>query len=117
MQIDHIHTCPRTRTKPQESPAQYSIEEEEEGNTILCSVLKWRKLSNPVRVSVNVHRATGRTFYTRVRCALCTLAITKLFCWRINMQCEGDRQFSTEQSIHVATYYYVKVAIKDGNHE
>ena len=49
MQIDHIHTCPRTRTKPQESPAQYSIEEEEEGNTILCSVLKWRKLSNPVR--------------------------------------------------------------------
>ena len=52
---------------------------------ILCSVLNWPKLwgsnwsmgkSNPVRVSVNVHRATAHTFYTRVRCALCTLAIT-----------------------------------------
>ena len=52
---------------------------------ILCSVLNWRKLwgsnvstvkSNPLRVSVNVHPAAGHTFYTRVRCALCTLAIT-----------------------------------------
>ena len=53
--------------------------------SILCSVLNWRKLwgsnwstrkSNPVRVSVNVHRAAGRTFYMRVRCASCTLAMT-----------------------------------------
>ena len=79
-------------------------------SAILSSVLNWRKLrgsylstrkSNPVRVRVNVRRAAGRTIHSRIRCALCTLAIQMqtVECWRLNMQCEGDRQFSTEQSI------------------
>ena len=47
----------------------------------LCSVLNWRKLwglhlSTRKSVRVNVHRAAGRTIYTRIMCALCTLAIT-----------------------------------------
>ena len=58
---------------------------------ILCSVLNWRKLwgsnlsthkMNPLLpVSGNVHSATGCTFYTRVRCVLCTLARKNAHGW------------------------------------
>ena len=64
--------------------------------TILCSVINWRKLwgsylstrkSNPVRIRVNVRRAAGRTIYMRIRCALCTLAITNAHGW---INCAGE---------------------------
>ena len=32
--------------------------------------------SNPVRVSVNMHCATGHTFYMHVGCVLCMFTIT-----------------------------------------
>ena len=56
---------------------------------LICSVLNWRKLwglhlSTRKSVRVNLRRAAGRTIYTRIICALCTLAITNAH-GRINM--------------------------------
>lgn len=61
------------------------------------------RISNPLRVSVNVRRAAGRTICTRVRCAWCNnrcALSNKLFCWQTNTQCEQNRQFCNEQSIY-----------------
>ena len=44
-----------------------------------------------------------------VRYARLQYQIRTVECWRLNMQCEGDRQFSTEQSIATSVKGFISV--------